>query len=482
MPIVVAFPSMIGMHDSGKPSGCAMTLRFAEAASDSIPIWFVNQQSWNDIQAQLGAPARRYCGATNFEPMPGRYVIAPAKDGTIAAVVFAIESSGSRWQDPFLPGRLAALLPKGTFHFANTTHDNVLASLAWLLTAYRFSLYRKSDVATPGLIAAENVNVAELERIAAGVAFGRDLINTPANDLDPEALERASLALAKKYRAKVKVIRGEALLKANFPLVLAVGRASRQPPRLVEFVWGSSKAPTVALVGKGVVFDTGGLHIKPGNAMALMKKDMGGAATALSLAQMIMDAGLPIRLQVILAIVENAISGNAFRPGDIYRSRKGLSVEIGDTDAEGRLILADALTYASEQQPDLLFDFATLTGAARVALGPDIVPFYTDDDGLAAHIAAHARKVHDPLWRMPLWGPYESLLDGKISNLNNVSGGPFAGSITAALFLRRFVGTAVTWAHFDVYGWNPKALPGRPEGGEIQVARALYDLLETRYR
>jgi leucyl aminopeptidase len=267
------------------------------------------------------------------------------------------------------------------------------------------------------------------------------------------------------------------LLAANFPLIHAVGRAAEEPPRIVDFTFGPENAPKVTLVGKGVCFDTGGLDIKPSTGMLIMKKDMGGAATALALASMIMDAQLPLRLRVIIPIVENAIAGNAFRPGDIYRSRKGLSVEIGNTDAEGRLILADALALADEDEPDLLFDFATLTGAARVALGPDLPPMYTDDDALAAACLEHSRKTHDPVWRMPLWTPYDKQLDGKISDVVNVSSGPFAGSITAALFLRRFVERAKAWAHFDVYAWNPKTLPGRPEGGEVQVARLLFSML-----
>ncbi|MBX9741679.1 MAG: leucyl aminopeptidase family protein, partial [Beijerinckiaceae bacterium] len=268
----------------------------------------------------------------------------------------------------------------------------------------------------------------------------------------------------------------------NFPLIHAVGRAAQDAPRLVEFSWGDENAPKVTLVGKGVCFDTGGLDIKPSSAMLLMKKDMAGAATALALAHMIMDANLPVRLRVLVPIVENAIAGNAFRPGDIYPSRKGLHVEIGNTDAEGRLILADALALAAEEKPDVMFDFATLTGAARVALGPDLPPFYTDDDKLAAEISAAGSRVNDPVWRMPLWQPYDQLLDGKISQINNVSNGPFAGSITAALFLRRFVDGAQAWVHFDIYGWSPKTKPGSPEGGETQTARLLYEVLEQRYQ
>jgi leucyl aminopeptidase len=289
------------------------------------------------------------------------------------------------------------------------------------------------------------------------------------------------VALADKHGSGCNIVCGDDLLAQNFPLLHAVGRAAAEPPRIVDFSFGSADAPKVTLVGKGVCFDTGGLDIKPSAGMLIMKKDMGGAATALALASMIMEAKLPLRLRVIIPIVENAIAGNAFRPGDVYRSRKGLTVEIGNTDAEGRLILADALALADEEAPDLVFDFATLTGAARVALGPDLPPMYTDDDGLAAACLEYSRKVHDPVWRMPLWTPYDKQLDGKISDVVNVSPGPFAGSITAALFLRRFIERAKAWVHFDVYAWNPKTLPGRPEGGEVQVARLLFSMLADGY-
>ncbi len=298
--------------------------------------------------------------------------------------------------------------------------------------------------------------------------------------MGPEALAEAALDLAKRYGAKSRVVVGDDLLSENFPLIHAVGRGAAQAPRLVEFTHGPEDALKVTLVGKGVCFDTGGLDIKPSSAMLLMKKDMGGAAIALTLASLLMDGAVPVRLRVILPIVENSVSAKSFRSSDIYPSRKGLSVEIGNTDAEGRLILADALTLASEDQPDLLFDFATLTGAARVALGPELPPFYTDDDALATEIASHALVANDPVWRLPLWDPYDSGLDGKVSDLVNVTSGGFAGSITAALFLRRFVADPKKWAHFDVYCWNGSAKPGRPEGGEIQVARLLYDLIEAR--
>ena len=323
--------------------------------------------------------------------------------------------------------------------------------------------------------------MARVVRMAEGQALARDLVNTPATDMGPDALEAAALALASRHKAKAGVIRGADLLRKNFPLIHAVGRAAARPPRLVDFTWGPVKGPKVTLVGKGVCFDTGGLDLKPSSAMLLMKKDMAGAATALALAHMIMDAKLPVRLRVLLPIVENSVAGDAFRPGDIYPSRKGLTVEIGNTDAEGRLILADALALADEEAPELLFDFATLTGAARVALGPDLPPFYTMDDALAGDIAARGFAAADPVWRLPLWEPYDALLDGKISTINNVSSGPFAGSITAALFLRRFIEKTPSWTHFDIYGWNPSTKPGRPEGGETQTARLLYGLIEHRY-
>jgi leucyl aminopeptidase len=326
------------------------------------------------------------------------------------------------------------------------------------------------------------VDAAAIDRTARAVTLVRDLVNTPANDLGTAELAAAVVAVADRHGASVSEIVGDDLLAAGFPLVHMVGAASTRPPRLVDFSWGDERDPGVTLVGKGVVFDTGGLNIKPDSAMLLMKKDMGGAANVLGLAQMIMEAGLKVRLRVIVPIVENAISGNAFRPGDVFRSRKGLTVEIGNTDAEGRLILADALALADEEGPDLLVDMATLTGAARVALGPDLPPVYTRDDGFAAELAAAAARVADPLWRMPLWAPYDQLLSSKVADVNHISSGPFAGSITAALFLGRFVERARTWLHADVFAWTPSARPGKPEGGEAQVIRALEALLTDRYR
>ena len=320
-----------------------------------------------------------------------------------------------------------------------------------------------------------------MSRVAEAATLARDLVNTPANDMGPQELADAARQVAERYGAKFSSIVGDDLLTQNFPLIHAVGKASPRAPRLVDFTWGDPSHPKVTLVGKGVCFDTGGVDLKPSSGMLLMKKDMGGAANVLALAQMIMDANLKVRLRVLIPAVENAVAGNAFRPLDIYPSRKGPTIEIGNTDAEGRLVLADALALADEEKPDLLIDMGTLTGAARVALGPELPPFYTNDEQLAADVARCAAAENDPLWRMPLWAPYDSWLDSKTANLSNVASGAFAGSITCALFLQRFVEHATSWLHLDIYAWTPSGKPGRPEGGECQAARALYKLLCERY-
>src|SRR6266536_3765122 len=377
--------------------------------------------------------------------------------------------------------QLPALLPAGTYRFGNAPPDGRLAALAFALGSYRFARYRKEPAKEIRLELPEGVDGSDLSRIVEAVALARDLVNTPANDLGPAELETAARALAERHGASVRAIVGEALLAENFPLIHAVGRASCHAPRLIDVAWGDAAAPKVTVIGKGVTFDTGGLDIKPESAMLIMKKDMGGAASALALAHMVMDRGLKVRLRVLVPAVENAISGSAFRPLDIYPSRKGLSVEIGNTDAEGRLVLADALALADEEEPELVLDLATLTGAARVALGPDLPPFYTEDDALAAELLACAAVENDPLWRMPLWRGYEPMLESKIADIKSAGTGGFAGSISAALFLRRFVTAAKSWVHIDVYAWTPTAKPGRPEGGECQAARALYALLAARY-
>ncbi|WP_158813738.1 M17 family metallopeptidase [Methylocapsa sp. S129] len=458
-----------------------MSSSFAAPTPDAIPITFVAKETWGAIRAALAAPAAAFAQSAGFDASPGQCQLLPDAQGALAGVLFGLENAEACDRDPMLPGKLATLLPAATYRFANAPHDSSLGALAFLLGLYRFTRYRAAAKAQPALVAPENVDAAKIARIAQAVAFGRDLVNTPANDLGPDALEQEAVGLAERFGAMAAVTRGDDLLAHNLPLIHAVGRAAGQAPRLVDFAWGRSDAPKVTLVGKGVTFDTGGLDIKPASGMEIMKKDMGGAAAALSLSRMIMEAGLDVRLRTLVPIVENSISANAFRPGDVLKSRKGLTVEIGNTDAEGRLILADALALADEESPALLFDFATLTGAARVALGPDLPPFYTDDEALAGEIARHAAAVRDPLWRLPLWRPYDRLVAGKIADLTNSPGSPFAGSITAALFLQRFVANTKAWAHFDIYAWNPAARAHGPEGGEVQAARALFALVGERF-
>jgi leucyl aminopeptidase len=445
---------------------------------DAIPIWFVSPENWEDVRSRLGAGAERFAAACGFEPKPGRLQVLPNAEGGLAGVLFGDSSADG---DRLGAGKLATQLPGGLYAFANAPRDPTLAALAFQLGLYRFERYKTAAGGRPRLTPPSGIDFDEAARIATAIARGRDLVNTPANDLGPEALEQEAARLAASFGATLDIIRGDDLLARNFPLIHAVGVAAAEPPRLVDFQWGRSDAPKVTLVGKGVVFDTGGLDIKPPSGMEIMKKDMGGAATALTLARLVMEAGIDVRLRVLIPIVENAISARAMRPGDIIRSRKGLTVEIGNTDAEGRLILADALALAAEDAPDLLFDFATLTGAARVALGPDLPPFYTDDEALAADIARHAHTESDPVWRLPLWRAYDAMLDSPIADLNNAPAGGFAGSITAALFLRRFVAGVKSWAHFDVYAWNPKPRAHGSQGGEIQTARALYAMLKQRF-
>jgi len=453
-----------------------------EAAPGAKPIWCVDADSWPALRAQLPQTARAFAEASAFEPRTGNFLLLPGGDG-IGGALFACDSSSARPPDRFLPGKLANVLPAGTWQFAAAPADVRLAALAFALGSYRFVRYRAADNKTaPRLVLPKNIDGAEITRIVEAVYLVRDLINTPANDLGPAEIEDAVRAVADRFGAKLRAVIGDDLLKENFPLVHAVGKGSPRPPRLLDLRWGDQRHPKIALVGKGVVFDTGGLDIKPSAAMLLMKKDMGGAASALGLASMIMDAGVPVQLQLVIPTVENAVSGDAMRPGDIFKSRKGITVEIGNTDAEGRLILADALALADEGAPELIVDFSTLTGAARVALGPELPAAFTDDERLAAELAAIATREADPIWRLPLWRPYQSMLESKIADTNNVSSGAFAGAITAALFLSRFVERAKSWLHFDLFAWNPSAKPGRPEGGEAQTIRALYALLRARYQ
>jgi leucyl aminopeptidase len=384
----------------------------------------------------------------------------------------------SKNSDGFAIVRVCRQLPAGTYVFEKSPD---LAELAWCLDAYVFDRYKTRSRDMPRLVCSNQVNYEAVISQANATFLVRDLINTPSNDMGPDELEAAARKVASHHKAKITVISGAALQR-GFPMVHDVGKASPRHPRLIDFSWGKAGAPKVTLVGKGVCFDTGGLDIKPASGMALMKKDMGGAANVLGLSQMIMDAKLPIRLRVIIPAVENAISGNAFRPGDVLKSRKGLTIEIGNTDAEGRLVLGDALSLADEESPDLLIDMATLTGAARVALGPDLPPFYTANEELASDIAKHSVQQRDPLWRLPFWEPYYALFESPVADMNNSSDSGFAGSITAALFLKRFVEKAKAYVHLDVFGWTPTARPGNPKGGEAQGIRALFTLISERYK
>jgi leucyl aminopeptidase len=443
-------------------------------AAEIVP---VKKTGWNAFKQKLDSRERAWADAQGFAAESGRSLICPAPDGGIARVLYGDSADG----DPFLAGKLARQLPQGRYRFANGLSNPKLATLGWLLESYEFAIGGEANKVPRATIECPaGVDRIALIRAANAVFIVRDLVNRPANDLTPDALETAVRKVANAGRASLRVIKGAAL-KRDFPLIHTVGMASASPPRLADFTWGNPRHPRVTLIGKGVCFDTGGLDIKPASGMALMKKDMGGAATVLGLAQMIMGARLPVRLRVLVPIVENAIAGNAFRPGDVYKSRKGLTVEIGNTDAEGRLILADAMALADEEKPGLMMTLATLTGAARVALGPDLPPFYTDDDALASAIGKHAVAENDPLWRMPLWRPYDRLFESQVADINNSSDSGFAGSITAALFLRRFVEKASSYVHLDIFAWTPSPRPGRPKGGEAQAMRALFGVIRERY-
>ncbi|MDE1569398.1 leucyl aminopeptidase family protein [Aquabacter sp. P-9] len=457
------------MSDASRPAF------LAPADAESLPVWCVSAAGFPP--AGLPTAARAFAAAAGFAGESGKLLPVPGEGGAVVGFLFGVPGEGG---DALALGALPGLLPAGTYRLEGEVPAQ--GALAFALGTYRFDRYRaaakpKAVRLKPGA----TLDVAALTRTFEAVSLVRDLVNTPSNDLGPADIEAAARALAARHGGEARVIVGEALLSENFPLIHAVGRAAARPPRLIDLTFGPADAPKVTLVGKGVAFDTGGLDIKTSAGMLLMKKDMGGAASALGLAHLILSRGLKVRLRVLIPAVENAISADAFRPGDVLRSRKGITVEIGNTDAEGRLILADALDLADAESPDLLIDFATLTGAARVALGPQLPPAYTDDDTLAEDLARHAAAVADPLWRLPLWRPYLSMLDSKVADINNAGSGGFAGSITAALFLSRFVERAKSWLHLDIYAWNPSSKPGRPEGGEAQTIRALDALLAERY-
>lgn len=454
-----------------------MALTFAKVAADSLPLHIVDTADFDAWKAECNESIRNWLTATEFKPSIGAVALVPGADGAPTAAVAGFGRASDRRKGRFALAAAAAKLPARNFEIATApkNFDAETETLGWLLSGYAFDRYAKAKGTKATLVCPDGVDAARIEAIAAGEALTRDLINIPANDMGPDELEAAARDLATKFEASFAVTKGEDLLKENFPMIHTVGRASTRAPRLLDMSWGTS-GPKLTLVGKGVCFDTGGLNLKPGSSMGLMKKDMGGAATVLGLAHMIMALNMPLQLRVLIPAVENSVSGDAFRPGDILTSRKGLTVEINNTDAEGRLVLADALALAAEDDPDQIISMATLTGAARVAVGPDLSPFYAEEDRVAEALAAAGRKVADPLWRMPFWDPYEAMIEPGIADLDNAPSGGFAGSITAALFLRRFVDTGL-YTHFDIYGWNPSAKPARPKGGVGMGARAILEAL-----
>ena len=447
--------------------GAAALLPLREAA---LPQWL------------RSAPAeqRRWLQASGFRGRAGELALLPGDDVPQALFVFADDgSSADFWRQAALPMRL----PEGAWRAGELPAPvSERLALAWGIGAYQFTRYRKAERAPAALVWPDNAGRTAIQRSVDAATLARDLINTPAQDLGPSALARAAQQMARAHRMRARVVVGDALLKDGYGLIHAVGRAAADAPRLIDLRWGEAGHPKVTLVGKGVCFDTGGLDIKTADGMKLMKKDMGGAAHALALAQMIVQAKLPVRLRVLVPAVENAIAGNALRPLDVITSKKGLTVEIGNTDAEGRLILADALAEACAEKPALLIDLATLTGAARVALGPDLPALFVNDETLAAELLEHSEREADPMWRMPLWAPYRPRLKSGVADLNNVADGPMAGAVNAALFLQEFVAAGVPWIHLDLFGWNPWPAPGRPVGAQAQCLRALFALLEARFR
>jgi leucyl aminopeptidase len=453
-------------------------------SSASVPLWLLYEDEIEAWRALQSPPARQWLGEQNFKAEKHRVVLLPDSAG---ALLTAVGGLGKRlgelslWHAAGLPERL----PPRRFRLAQEFRASEATQLAlgFLYGGYRFERYRPSKNEIASLDAPPNADMAFVENAAEALRMARDWINTPAGDFGPAQLAAAARQLGDRHQATFKEWLGEDLLAANFPAIHAVGRASSQAPRLLELRWtprGGETYPTVTLIGKGVCFDSGGLDIKSGAGMALMKKDMGGAAVALSLAHMLMSAKIRAQLRVLVPAVENAISGNAYRPGDVLATRKGLSVEVGNTDAEGRLVLCDALAYADAERPDLIIDFATLTGAARVALGPELPALFGNDERVVQELARISAAEHDPLWPMPLWAGYEDELASKIADLNNVASSTFAGAIFGALFLKRFV-TESAWLHIDLYAWNPKDRPGRGVGAEAQALRGTYRYLVERY-
>jgi leucyl aminopeptidase len=456
-----------------------MHASLVRSAKGAIPLHAVKA---GDLKRWLPTRSRReaeWIRAANFAAREYESLLVPNGSGGLASAVLGL---GAR-HDPLALAAFSESLPPGIYAFGDVPQEvgGARGTLAWLLGTYRFDRYRKKEaLSLPKLMLPKDVDGEEVTRIAESVFLARDLVNTPSNDMGPEELAAVARALARDYGAKFSQIVGDELIAKKYPLIHTVGRASVRPPRLIDLVWGDAKAPKVTLVGKGVVFDSGGLDLKTSAGMLTMKKDMGGAAVVLAISRMVMDAKLKLRLRVLIPAVENSVSGSAYRPGDVLRSRKGLTIEIGNTDAEGRLVLADALTEADAEAPELLIDVATLTGAARSATGMELPPFFTDDEQLAADLMRCAAEVHDPLWRLPLWRGYEPTISSPIADLNNSPDYSLAGATTAALFLNRFVSRAKSWVHFDIPAWVDRPKPGRRKGAEANAARAIYALLKAR--
>ena len=452
-------------------------MKFLSSDHATVPVQALRAEELEDVLDTLPSAQAAWLRATGFTGAIGDRQLISDDAGSLVRVFAGLGTPEQRRRKRFGLAEAVQGLPAGGYHLETTLEGADLdeAALALLLAGYRFDRYRATGEDLPRFTAPAGVDRARIEAIATGEALTRDLINTPANDMGPQELAEAAIALAQTHGARVAVTEGEALLEKNLPLIHTVGRAARRAPRLIDLRWGAT-GPKLTLVGKGVIFDTGGLNLKPGASMALMKKDMGGAATVLGLAHMIMALDMDVQLRVLIPAVENAVAGDAFRPGDILHSRKGLTVEINNTDAEGRLVLADALALADEENPDHIVSFATLTGAARVAVGPDIAPFFSTDETLATTLAQAAGEAADPVWRLPFHDAYEAMIEPGIADLDNAPKGGFAGAITAALFLRRFV-EAAPYTHFDVYGWQPSPSPARPKGGVGQGARALLQAL-----
>ncbi len=450
--------------------------RSRRAPVDIVPVTGKSLKKWLESR---GARLRRWVESAQFRAKPAEHCLVPGADGSLECVIAGIESE----DDPFALAHLPPVLPADHYRIAAEWSGERLerAAVGWALGVYQFTRYKKQEAFGAKLVVDSATLLRRIRSQVAGLYRVRDLVNTPAEDMMPEHLAEAAREVAAEFDASVREVIGNALLRRNYPAIHAVGRAASHAPRLIDLRWGRTNHPKLTLVGKGVCFDSGGLDLKSASGMRLMKKDMGGAAHAIGLAHMIMSAGLPVRLRVLVPAVENAVSGNAYRPGDVLASRKGISIEIDNTDAEGRVILCDALAEACAESPDLVIDFATLTGAARVALGTDVPAMFCNDDDVARALAASAERARDPLWRLPLYRPYRELIDSRIADIANSGAGPYGGAITAALFLQEFVPETTPWAHFDLMAWNLRSRPGRPEGGEAMALRAVFDFLEKRY-